>query len=59
VAEGLNNQWRSRIAGLVRRPVCVRAEADVVQRLVRTFDQHHRFCRRRMETRGWPTPSRQ
>jgi len=35
VAEGLNNQWRSRIAGLVRRTVRVRAEADLVQRLER------------------------
>jgi IS1 family transposase len=57
VAEGLNNKWRNRIAGLVRRTVCVRAEADVVRRLVLTFDQHHRRCRRRIEKLGWCTPS--
>jgi IS1 family transposase len=59
VAEGLNNTWRSRIAGLVRRTVCVRAEADLVQRLVLTFDQHNRLCRRRIERLGWFTPSMQ
>ena len=59
VAEGLNNKWRSRIAGLVRRTVCVRAEADVVQRLVLTFDQHNGLCRRRIEKLGWLTPSMQ
>jgi IS1 family transposase len=57
VAEGLNHKWRSRSAGLVRRTVCVRAEADEVQRLVLTFDQHNRLCRRRIEKLGWLTPS--
>jgi insertion element IS1 protein InsB len=59
VAEGLNNKWRNRIAGLVRRTVCVRAEADVVRRLVLTFDQHNRLCRRRIEKLAWFTPSMQ
>ncbi len=59
VAEGLNNTWRNRIAGLVRRPVCVRAEAEVVRRLGRTFDQHNRLGRRRIEKLGWFTPSMQ
>jgi hypothetical protein len=59
VAEGLHHKWRSRIAGLVRRTVCVRAEADVVQRLVLTFDQHNRLCRKRIEKLGWLTPSMQ
>jgi hypothetical protein len=59
VAEGLHHKWRSRIAGLVRKTVCVRAEADVVQRLVLTFDQHNRLCRKRIEKLGWLTPSMQ
>jgi IS1 family transposase len=59
VAEGLNHTWRSRIAGLGRRPGCGRAKADVVQRLVLTFDQHNRLCRRRIEKLGWVTPSMQ
>jgi IS1 family transposase len=59
VAEGLNHTWRSRLAGLVRRTVCVRAEADVGQRLGLTVDQQNRRCWRRIETRGWCTPSMQ
>lgn len=33
--------------------------ADLVQRLVLTFDQHNRLCRRRIEKLGWFTPSMQ
>jgi IS1 family transposase len=58
-AEGLHHKRRSRIAGLVRRTVCVRAEAEVVQRVVLTFDPHNRLCRKRIEKLGWLTPSMQ
>jgi insertion element IS1 protein InsB len=57
VAEGLNNKWRNRLAGLVRRTVCMRYEADLVRRLRLVFDQHNRLCRRRMEYLGWHQPS--
>jgi insertion element IS1 protein InsB len=53
VAEGLNNKWRNRLAGLVRRTVCTRYEADLVRRLRLVFDQHNRLCRRRIEHLGW------
>lgn len=59
VAEGLNNKWRSRISGLVRRSVCVRYEPDLVRRLLLTFDQHNRLCRQRVEAWGWLEPSTQ
>ncbi len=53
VAEGLNNTWRNRLSGLVRRTVCTRYKVDLVRRLRRVFDQHHRLCRRRVEHVGW------
>jgi insertion element IS1 protein InsB len=53
VAEGLNNKWRNRLAGLVRRTVCTRYEADLVRRLRLVFDQHNRLCHRRIEYLGW------
>ncbi|CAN5787984.1 hypothetical protein BH23GEM7_BH23GEM7_39450 [soil metagenome] len=56
VAEGLNNKWRSRISGLVRRTVCVRYKEDLVRRLLLTFDQHNRLCRRRVEEWAWLEP---
>jgi insertion element IS1 protein InsB len=59
VAEGLNNKWRNRLAGLVRRTVCMRYEADLVQRLRLVFDQHNRLCRRRIEHLGWHKRSTQ
>ena len=53
VAEGLNNKWRNRLAGLVRRTVGTRYEVDLVRRLRLVFDQHNRLCRRRIEHLGW------
>lgn len=53
IAEGLNNKWRNRRAGLVRRTVCTRYEVDLVRRLRLVFDQHNRLCRRRIEHLGW------
>jgi insertion element IS1 protein InsB len=53
VAEGLNNTWRNRLSGLVRRTVCPRAKADLARRLLLVFDQHNRLCRRRVEHLGW------
>ncbi len=59
VVEGLNNKWRSRLSGLVRRTVCVRYEEDLVRRLLLTLDQHNRLCLRRLEKLGWIQPSMQ
>jgi insertion element IS1 protein InsB len=53
VVEGLNNKWRNRLAGLVRRTVGTRCEVDLVRRLRLVFDQHNRLCRRRIEHSGW------
>jgi insertion element IS1 protein InsB len=49
VAEGLNNNWRNRLAASVRRAACMRYKADLVRRLRLVFDQHNRLCRRRIE----------
>lgn len=59
VAEGLNNKWRNRLSGLVRKTVCVRYEADLVRRLLLTFDEHNRLCERQLKTLGWLLPSTQ
>ena len=53
VAEGLNNKWRNRLAGLVRRTVGTRCEVDLVRRLRLVFDQHTHLCRCRLEPLGW------
>jgi IS1 family transposase len=57
VVEGLNNKWRSRLSGLVRRTVCTRYQADLVRRLRLVFEQHNRLCRRCVEQLGWHTRS--
>jgi insertion element IS1 protein InsB len=59
VAEGLNNKWRNRLAGLVRRTVGTRCEVDLVRRLRLVFDQHNHLCRRRIEHLGWHQVSTQ
>jgi insertion element IS1 protein InsB len=53
VAEGLNNKWRNRLAGLVRRTVGTRGEVDLVRRLRLVVDQHNHLCRCRLEPLGW------
>jgi insertion element IS1 protein InsB len=53
VAEGLNNKWRNRLAGLVRRTVGTRCAVDLVRRLRLVFDQHNHLCRRRIKHLGW------
>ena len=59
VIEGLNNKWRNRVSGLVRRTVCIApaAKADLERRLLLVFVQHNRQCRRRLERHGWIKPS--
>jgi IS1 family transposase len=53
VAEGLNNKWRNRVSGLVRKTVCVQQETDLDRRLRLVFEQHNRHCRHRLEKLGW------
>jgi IS1 family transposase len=52
VAEGPNYTWRDRPAGLVRRTVYTRDEADLRRRLLLVVDQHNRLCRHRIEHVG-------
>ena len=53
IVESLNNKWRSRVSGLVRKTVCVQHEADLQKRLWLVMEQHNRQCRRRIENLGW------
>lgn len=57
VVEGLNNKWRSRVSGLVRKTVCVQHEADLQCRLWLVITQHNHQCRQRVEKLGWLPPS--
>ncbi len=53
VIEGLNNKWRNRVAGLVRRTVCVQSLSDLEQRLHLVFAQHNQYCYLRLCKLGW------
>ena len=53
IVEGLNNKWRNRISGLVRKTVCVQHEADLERRLLLVTQQHNQQCRRHFEKLGW------
>ena len=41
VIEGLNNKWRNRVSGLVRKTVCVRYIEDLERRLWLVIHQHN------------------
>jgi IS1 family transposase len=49
LVEGLNNKWRNRISGLVRKTVCVQSLADLENRLWMVIHQHNLLCRKRIE----------
>ena len=49
LVEGLNNKWRSRVSGLVRKTVCVRYLEDLERRLLLVIDKHNRRCRLKIE----------
>ena len=53
IVEGLNNKWRSRVSGLVRKTVCVQHEADLERRLLLVIEQHNQRCRQRIDKLGW------
>ena len=59
VIEGLHNKWRTRVAGLVRKTVCVQSLADLERRLRLVFAQHNRHCLKRLKRLGWILASTQ
>ena len=59
LVEGLNNKWRNRVSGLVRKTVCVKYEADLEKRLLLVMQEHNQQCRQQVEKLGGlisPTP---
>ena len=49
LVEGLNNKWRSRVPGLVRKTVCVQSLPDLENRLWMVIHQHNLLCLERIE----------
>ncbi len=49
IVEGLNNKWRNRVAGLVRKTVCVRYLEDLERRLWIVFEAHNQLCLKTIE----------
>jgi insertion element IS1 protein InsB len=43
LVEGLNNKWRNRVSGLVRKTVCVRYLADLERRLWLVIEKHNQM----------------
>ena len=52
IVEGLNNKWRTRVSGLVRKTVCVQHETDLERRLLLVIERHNQQCRQRIEQLG-------
>ena len=49
IVEGLNNKWRNRVSGLVRKTVCVRYLQDLERRLWMVFEAHNQLCLKQLE----------
>jgi IS1 family transposase len=49
IVEGLNNKWRNRISGLVRKSVCVRYLEDLERRLWLVLHGHNQLCVKQLE----------
>ena len=49
IIEGLNNKWRNRVAGLVRKTVCVQSLHDLNRRLWIVLEAHNLFCLKQLE----------
>lgn len=49
VIEGLNNKWRNRVSGLVRKTVCVQSLSDLDNRLWLVLAEHNLFCLKQLE----------
>ena len=44
LVEGLNNKWRNRVSGLVRKTVCVQSLCDLQRRLWIVIYTHNQLC---------------
>ena len=55
VVEGLNNKWRNRVSGLVRKTVCVRYLEDLERRLWLVLEKHNQLCLRQIEKLIYPS----
>ena len=49
LVEGLNNKWRNRVSGLVRKTVCVRYLEDLERRLWLVLEEHNRLQIKQLE----------
>ena len=49
IGEGLNNKWRNRVSGLVRKTVCVQHLDDLARRLWIVFETHNQLCLKQLE----------
>jgi len=49
LVEGLNNKWRNRVSGLVRKTVCVQSLDDLSRRLWIVLEAHNLLCIRQLE----------
>ena len=49
IVEGLNNKWRNRVSGLVRKTVCVRYMDDLQRRLWLVIEAHNQLRIKQIE----------
>ena len=49
IVEGLNNKWRNRVSGLVRKTVCVRYINDLQRRLWLVIEAHNQLRIKQIE----------
>lgn len=56
IVEGLNNKWRNRVSGLVRKTVCVRYIDDLQRRLWLVIEAHNQLRIKQIERMLKSTP---
>ncbi len=56
IVEGLNNKWRNRVSGLVRKTVCVRYLDDLTRRLWLVIEGHNQLRIKQLERMLKSTP---
>ena len=56
IVEGLNNKWRNRVSGLVRKTVCVRSLDDLQRRLWLVIEGHNQLRLKQIERMLKSTP---
>ena len=49
IVEGLNNKWRNRVSGLVRKTVCVQSLEELQGRLWIVLEAHNQLCLKHLE----------